>query len=227
MFSFSTGVLRKILEQRRHTGNCSCRGISQAEQGSGAHAEHQGGSIRLPLCILCLLLLAGSDAALAQQTGVPFASSRCQIAFAYAADWEVVPDATDPLDPCRFLVRPRDWQQRLAAHDSVDLYTILVQIIPQGVWDHAPMSGFQRRGPAWVVLGRHDLEQSADSISGPGWNGLRGIAPQACYRVEGDYAGLCDQPTALVGTPRRSVMLIGGPRSEDEFDRILASLRFQ
>lgn len=191
------------------------------------HARNtKEGSIRFPLCLLCLLL-ARFDHPLAQQTDAPFASRRCQIAFAHAADWEVVSDASDPQDPCRFSVRPRDWEQRLTADDSVDLYTILVQIIPQGVWDHAPMSGFQRRGAAWVVLGRHDLAVSADSISGPGWSGLRGIAPQACYRVQGDYAGLCDQPTALIGTSHRSVMRIGGPRSEDEFDRILGSLRFE
>jgi hypothetical protein len=176
---------------------------------------------------MSLLVLVLVDTARAQQPEVRFTSQDCHVAFGHPADWEVVPDTTDPPTACRFSVRPHDWQHRLAANDSIDLFTISIQIQPQGVWTQVSESNFQRRGVGWVVLGRHDLEEPADSISGSGWSGLRGTATQGCYRVEGEYAGLCDEPTALVGTPSRSLMLIGGPQSEDVFNRILASLRFQ
>jgi hypothetical protein len=179
------------------------------------------------LRLLSLVLLVLADTALAQQPEAQFVSQGCHVAFAYPADWEVVPVTIDPQAPCRFSVRPLNWQQRLAANDSVDLYTISVQIYPQGVWTQASERNFQRRGGGWVVLGRQDHEEPADSISGSGWSGLRGTATQGCYRVEGEYVGLCDQPTALVGTPSRSLMLLGGPQSEDTFNRILATVRFQ
>ncbi len=180
-----------------------------------------------PLRRLSLLLLGFADVALAQQPEARFVSQGCRVAFAYPADWEVVPGTTDPAAACRFSVRPRNWQQRLAANDSVDLFTIAVEIQPLGVWTQVSESSFRRRGARWVVLGRQDLEAPADSLSGSGWSGLRGTATQGCYRVDGPYVGLCDQPTALVGTATRSLTLVGGPQSEDVFNRILTTLRFQ
>ncbi len=175
---------------------------------------------------LGFLLVVLVSSARAQQPESQFASPACHVSFAYPAAWEVVADTTaDPHDPCSFSVRPRDWQQRAAAQDSVDLYSISVQIVAQGIWSQASETAFRKRGTSWVVMGRDDLENPADTISGPGWSGVRGMATQGCYRMEGSYAGLCDQPTALVGTSTRSVMLTGGPRSEDVFNRILASLR--
>ncbi len=177
---------------------------------------------------LGILLLVLAGAARAQQPQAQFTSPACHIGFAYPADWEVVPDTvTGPGDRCVFGVRPRDWQQRAAANDSVDLYTISVQMVPRGIWSQVAESGFRKRGAEWVVLGREDLEDPADTVSGPGWRGVRGTATQGCYRMEGTYAGLCDQPNALVGTSDRSVVLTGGPQSEDAFNRILASLRFR
>ncbi len=155
-----------------------------------------------------------------------FTSPGCHIGFAYPEAWEVVADtAPDPQSACSFSVRPRDWQQRAVAADSVDLYSISVEIVPQGVWTQLSESSFRKRGTGWVVLGRQDLEDRADTVSGPGWKGVRGTATAGCYRMEGTYAGLCGQPTALVGTATRSIMLYGGPRSEDAFNGILATLR--
>lgn len=163
----------------------------------------------------------------AQQSERKFVSRSCHVAFRYPADWEVVPDTSDSRSACAFSARPLDWPRRLVASDSVDLSSISLDIAAQGVWNRVSESAFQRRGAGWVVLGRMgDLEQKADTISGPGWKGLRGTATQGCYRVEGGYVGLCDQPTALAGTRSRSIMIIGGPQSGDTFNRILATLRF-
>src|SRR5512143_2606663 len=73
--------------------------------------------------------------ALGQQPEAQFVSQGCHVAFSYPANWEVVPDTIDPQDLCRFSVRPHDWRQRLAADDSVDLYTISVQIVVLGIWN--------------------------------------------------------------------------------------------
>ncbi len=180
------------------------------------------------LASAALLPAALAGPARAQQPDTAFASADCRIAFVHPVDWEVVRDTvTDPPDPCSFAVRPRDWLRRAVANDSVDLFTISVQVVPRGVWSQVSETGFRRRGARWIVLGRQDLEAPADTIRGPGWRGVRGTATQGCDRLDGVYEGLCDAPTALVGTDSRSVMLFGGPRSEEVFGRILASLRFR
>ena len=184
-------------------------------------------SILAPLRFLSFLLAVIVETALGQQTEAGFLSQDCHVAFSYPPEWEVVRDTLDPGDACRFSVRPLDWQQRLAAHDSVDLYTIWLQIAPRGVWHQVAQSPFQRSDSGWVVLGRHDIEQPAETVSGVGWTGLRGTAIQGCYRVEGEYVGICDQLTALVGTGDQSALIIGGPESEDIFNRILATIRFR
>jgi hypothetical protein len=194
----------------------------------GVITSSRGWSLSSPARSFGFLLLVLVSAARAQQPESQFTSPGCHVGFAYPKGWEVVPDTTlDPDDPCAFAVRPRDWQQRAAAQDSVDLYGISVQIVPRGVWSEVSESAFRKRGTGWVVLGRQDLEDRADTISGPGWSGVRGLATEGCDRMDGSYAGLCSQPTAVVGTSTRSIMLSGGPQSEDTFNRILASLRFR
>ena len=67
-----------------------------------------------------LILIVPFHSALGQQTEVRFANVPCHLAFAYPSAWEVVRD-TDAMTPCDFQIRPKDWQQRLVADDSVDL----------------------------------------------------------------------------------------------------------
>jgi hypothetical protein len=183
-------------------------------------------TILAPLRLLGFLLAGVVETAFSQQTEAGFVSPDCHVAFSHPADWEVVRDTLDPGDACRFTLRPLDWPQRLAAQDSIDVDTIWLHIAPRGVWHYGPESPFERTDSGWVVLGRHGIEQPADTVSGPGWTGLRGTAVQGCYRLEGGYAGICGQFTALVGTGGQSVLLIGGPRTEDTFNHILATLRF-
>lgn len=186
-----------------------------------------GGGIPASAWFICILLLALPCAAEAQRAEAQFASAACHVSFSYPQSWEVVPDSsTDATDPCAFLVRPRDWERRAVANDSVDLYTISVQVVAKGIWAQVSETAFRKHGKGWVILGRQDLENPADTISGPGWSGLYGTATEGCDRLSGEYVGLCDQPTALVGTSNRSVMLTGGTQSEDTFRRVLTSLHF-
>lgn len=171
------------------------------------------------------LLVAGT--ALRQHPETRFASQRCHIAFRHPTTWEVVRDTMVPDDPCAFRLRPRDWERRLVDHDSIDVFTVGLRANPVGIRTALENGPFRRQGSRWVVLGRQDLESPAASVTGPGWHGVRGTAIVGCYREGGDgaYVGLCDTPTAIVGTPRRSLELEAGPKAEDVFNRILATLR--
>jgi hypothetical protein len=171
------------------------------------------------------LLLLPMRAALAQLAETSFASVPCHVAFAYPSTWEVVRDTVDPQSDCNFLIRPKDWQQRLGAHDSVDLYTISLRSAAGDPATAASENGFERRGSRWVILG--ETNQPADTVSGPGWRGWHGLGSARCYRVDGPYAGQCDMPTAIVGNASRSVVLIAGTQAEDVFDRLLRTLQLE
>jgi hypothetical protein len=162
-----------------------------------------------------------------QQPERTFTSATCQVAFRHRADWVVGPDTSQAAGPCAFLIRPLAWDSLLLAADSVDLYTLGLRLVAEGFDAALAESPFERRNGAWVVLGRQGLESSATAIAGQNWQGVWGTATIGCYRLEGGYAGLCDAPTALVGTGTRSVMLEGGPQSEDVFARILATLELR
>lgn len=162
-----------------------------------------------------------------QPASPPFAAPDCKLTFAVVSGWEVVRDSLGGRESCRFLVRPRDWKQRLIASDSVDVHTITLQVFTRGFQALLRETPFQRSGRRWLVLGRQNEEAPADTIRGYGWTGLKGIASVGCFKIKGTYSGLCDQPTAFIGTTARSALLIGGPKTEEAFARILATLRFQ
>ncbi|HEY6222806.1 MAG TPA: hypothetical protein VIW26_03410 [Gemmatimonadales bacterium] len=42
--------------------------------------------------------------------------------------------------------------------------------------------------------------------------------------MDGPYFGLCEEPTAIVGTASRSVVVRGKLQGEDVFDRVLQTL---
>jgi len=174
---------------------------------------------------LLALLVAPLHAALDQQGDVTFSNVPCHLAFAYPSTWEVVRDTVDPQSDCNFLIRPKDREQRLVAHDSVDFFTISLRGLTGNPATVAPENGFERRGSRWVLLG--ETNQPADTISGPGWSGWHGLTASRCYKVDGPYAGQCAMPTALVGTTNRSVLLVAGPQSQDVFDGILRTLRLE
>jgi hypothetical protein len=171
------------------------------------------------------LLLLPMRATLAQLAETNFASVPCHVAFTYPSTWEVVRDTVDPQSDCNFLIRPKDWQQRLVSRDSVDLYTISLRSVAGDPATAAPDNGFERRGSRWVILG--ETNQPADTVSGPGWRGWHGLASARCYRVNGPYSGQCDMPTAIVGNTTRSVVLVAGTQAEDVFDRLLRTLQLE
>lgn len=174
---------------------------------------------------LLVTLVVPMQTALGQQSVVRFASAPCHISFAHPATWDVVRDTTDPQRSCDFLIRPRDWPQRLIASDSVDVYTVSVRSVPGEPATAAQENGFEHRGRRWVILG--ETVQPADTVSGPGWHGWRGLAGARCYKIDGPYAGQCDEPTAIVGTASRSVVVRAEPQGEEVFDRLLRTLRLE
>jgi hypothetical protein len=178
----------------------------------------------ISITVLPLLLLP-VQAAHAQRAETNFASVPCHVAFAYPSTWEVVRDTVDPQSDCNFLIRPKNWQQRLVASDSVDLYTISLRSVAGDPATAASDNGFERRGSRWVILG--ETNQPADTVSGPGWRGWHGLASARCYHVDGPYAGQCDMPTAIVGNANRSVVLVAGTQAEDVVDRLLRTLQLE
>jgi hypothetical protein len=179
-----------------------------------------------PVRFAVLTTVVVASSAFAQAADRQFAIQSCHFSFRHPADWDVMSDTTDSAAPCRFVVRPRNWRQRVASNDSIDLFSVHMQVLPRGVWQEATANAFERRTSGWVILGRMGAAASADSITGTGWTGLRGIAPAGCYREGGGYAGTCDNPTAILGTSTRTVSLVGGPQSDLVVDRIVATLRF-
>lgn len=175
--------------------------------------------------VLAMLLTSAASA----QDAAPdrhFASRACHITFVYPTAWEVVDDTIDRARPCGFALRPADWRKRLVASDSVDVFTIWIRAFPHGVWKQASESGFERRRDGWVVLGRMGATAPAESIATAALRGVRGTAQAGCYREGGAYFGVCDNPTALLGTNSRSVLVIAGPQSEFIFNRVVTTLRF-
>jgi len=165
---------------------------------------------------------------LAQRPDRDFVSRRCHIRFRHPADWIVTVDTAGQETPCAFALRPVDWRMRLRRADSVDLFTTRLDVYSEGVWAVASERGFERRPEGWVVLGRQGMASPADSVHARGWAGLRGVRSIGCFRAGPDdaYAGLCDAPSAVVGTATRAAVLEGGPQSEELISHLLATLRF-
>lgn len=164
---------------------------------------------------------------MAQQPDTEFVSRACHVRFRHPVNWVVTVDSVGRDTPCAFALRPVDWRSRLLKADSVDLFTTHVDVYPENVWAAASERGFERRPAGWVVLGRQGLANPADSVRAPEWSGVRGTRSIGCFRVGPNdvYAGLCDAPSAVVGTPTRAIVLEGGPQSEALIDGILATLR--
>jgi hypothetical protein len=165
---------------------------------------------------------------LAQHPDREFVSRPCHVRFRHPANWIVKADTAGRDTRCGFSLRPVDWPKRLLHADSVDLFTTHLDVYPHGTWTVAAEHGFERRQEGWVVLGRQGIANPADSVRAKGWEGLRGIRSIGCFRMGSNdaYAGLCDAPSAVVGTATRAVVLEGGPQSEDLVDHILSTLRF-
>ena len=164
--------------------------------------------------------------ALGQPQDREFVSAACHLSFRHPATWTVRPDSLGE-NACAFRLRPTDWPARLLRSDSVDTYSMTLEVYSSGVWDVVPEHGFERRSSGWFVLGRQGIAGPADSVSGSGWTGLRGTRTVGCFR-EGDrdtYAGLCEGPAAIVGTPTWAVAVEGGPESEDVVEQLLLTLR--
>lgn len=161
----------------------------------------------------------------AQDAGV--AASVCRVFFRHPPTWELVLDsAAAAPGGCRAQLRPKDWAARLAQDDSVDLYTITVDLAEVGFDAAVGESSFEQRGGQWFVMGASGVADSAWTVTGPGWRGIYAVVSSRCYGPQG-YAGLCDQPTAIVGTPRRSASIAGGPQAEEAVELLLSTLRFE
>ena len=72
------------------------------------------------------------------------------------------------------------------------------------------------------------MKADAEVVSMGPWHGLRGFAVAGCYTAGGQYVGICEEPVLVLRDDEEPVWSMrGGPQSEDAFDTILATFRFQ
>ncbi len=179
-----------------------------------------------PVRFVVLGLLACPHLAFAQDDVRTFVDDRCGVSFQYPSNWTVQADSTEP-SRCLFSIRPSAWDSLLIAADSVDVYTLTVEVVPEPFESVAAGRGFERRDGEWVVLGRQAMEAPAQLIEGPRWqHGVRGARVGGCYRLAGAYGGICELPAAVIGGDDTSASLDAGPQSGDVLDLILATFEF-
>jgi hypothetical protein len=71
------------------------------------------------------------------------------------------------------------------------------------------------------------IESPATEIPSSKWAGLSGIATVGCYEGDDGYAGLCENPRAMLNNHAgTSAIINGNPQSEDQFETILRSFEF-
>jgi hypothetical protein len=158
---------------------------------------------------------------------VDFRSARCKLAFKHPESWEVAErEPKSKPDACEFELRPRDRRSRLVKDHDVDFYSIAVDMSELGFEQGLRDSGFKRDSSRWVALGREGATMPARMRAGAAWHGLTAVAQMGCYKEDGAYFGLCDEPTAFIGTARRSVHIVGGPQSTPVFDLVVRTISF-
>ncbi len=177
--------------------------------------------MRTFLCILATsLILVG-----AAQSVATFEDTACHVAFQRPADWVVHPDPEALAEPCSYVVRPAAYDSLLIESDSVDVYSVYIEVIEGSPDVAAEYAGFEHREDGWVIRGRGGAETPGSTYSRADLTGVTGVAAAGCYRIHGSYAGACDSPAALVGRADRSVAIRGGPRSEDAVAFVVSTLR--
>jgi hypothetical protein len=169
--------------------------------------------------VTALLHLAGRS-----QSLEVFRDGECHLAFQYPSDWAVRPDTAEYSQPCVYFIEPLALDSLLIEADSVDVYTIWLEVVDGPPDVAGGYAGFERRDDGWVILGRQGAETPGTPYTRNELSGVMGIASIGCYRINGGYLGVCDAPSALVGTVARSVAIRGGPWSEDVVDLIVNTI---
>jgi hypothetical protein len=162
----------------------------------------------------------------AQPRAVAVGAAPCGTTVSAPPGWEAQPlDSGTYHSPCAMRLSPPHLDDILAKSRGIDFVSVIVIGHAEGLDSALVHHGFEQDSGSWVVLGRDGARSAAHEITGAGWRGQQGLVSIACVDRKGSPAGMCEQPTALVGTSARSVFVQGGPRSEREFERVLRSVR--
>lgn len=164
---------------------------------------------------VAILLLAFNDPA-------------CHVKFDVPRGWMIEVDRTKAEKACEIAMEPRNRKELLEKDGGVWLHGVSIEIM-RGDFDTAIRNdgSFEVREGSWVILGRQGIASPASEIGRHGWKGLTGVSESGCHFEDGGYAGLCPVAVALVSNGTWSAIVIGGPSSHKQFDRVLKSLRFR
>lgn len=179
------------------------------------------------LTFVAAVLLIASIAQGQLKTKV-YTNAECGLRFEVPAGWVIKPSTTPnfPSATCSLDVQPVAIAKRKKNDDDITANWLTVAIMNAGLEDAADQAGFEKSGQKWVAMGRQGIEDPTNRVSGEGWTGITGTATVGCFGSEG-YAGLCDNPRAvLTDRGHRSAIIDGGPQDEEAFNRVLKTFRF-
>ncbi|HET7705198.1 MAG TPA: hypothetical protein VFM36_03865 [Thermoanaerobaculia bacterium] len=175
-------------------------------------------------CFAVALLLIAPAAVQARSFNDP----ACHVKFDVPRGWAIEIDKTKAERVCEITMEPRNREELLEKDDGVWLHGVSIEVVKGDLDTVIRNDGsFELQEGAWVILGRQGIASPASEITGNGWKGLTGISESGCHFEEGGYAGLCPVAVAMVSNGTWSAIVIGGPSSHGQFDRVLKSLRFR
>jgi hypothetical protein len=146
------------------------------------------------------------------------AGQRCGFEFGYPRGWRVRDVGASGDESCAFTVG-------LPTSDSLgDRGTFTVSRHREPLDALARAFGFRRRQSGWVVLGRHDFDSRADTVSGAGWRGVYGIAGIGCRAGADSTYALCEVPRAVLDAGASRLVILGGVQSDEAVELFLKTL---
>jgi hypothetical protein len=180
----------------------------------------------VPFNALIIAIVLGAAPQLASPLTKHYTSSNeCGFEFDYPANWVTVPIEK----MCRVQLRPDNFAE-LIKESSADVYSLEVGREQLNFLEASSANFFDFRDGRWVLSRGHalDVPGAADVVRTPAWSGVRGWAGTRCYNEAGGYVtGICDeQALVLRDAADRVWSMNGGPKSQDAFDAILASFKF-
>ena len=132
---------------------------------------------------------------------------------------------TEPGALCAAEILPRALATSDA--DSVPLYVLLLSRTRLSFEDAAEAAGFSKGDSGWVVLGRQGMESPAEERSDSRGRILIGTALIGWSRPDDSYAGVADNPRAVIGHNDQALAFDGGPKTDLVLDEIVRSLRWR
>ncbi len=181
-------------------------------------------SILASLLLVCAL---AAPLAVAQT----YRSNACSVTLKVPKGWtlEHYENQRPPDHLCDgFRLLPKASLEEIKRKGDYQVYALDISIVGMKLERSAQEAGFTKEEGRWVLPSSLTSDKTrAHPISGHGWRGIKVQSSDRCYNNDG-YEGLCDLFVAVVNDGHeRSVILTGGSQTDDVFDNVVSSIRFQ